>query len=84
MHYSQANNGFFSSVAEPKNPMGKREIIPVKLQERYLEVSVKQSDPDQPGRLLFELLNPPDVVVLLFEVVASSLGRNHKFLSRQL
>lgn len=33
LRYSQANNGFFSSVAEPRNLMGKREIIPVKLQD---------------------------------------------------
>lgn len=49
-----------------------------------MEVSEKQSDPEQPSRLLFELLNPPDVIALLFEAVASLLGRNHKFLSRQL
>ena len=76
LHYSQANNGFFSSVAEPKNPTGKRKIVSIKLKRQCLEVSVKQRDPDQPGRFLFELLNPSDVAVLLFEMEASSLERN--------
>lgn len=49
-----------------KNPMGKRKIVSVKLKQQCLEVSVKQSDPDQPGRFLFELLNPSNVAVLLF------------------
>lgn len=56
--------------------MGKRKIVLVKLEQRCLEVSVKQSDPDQPGRFLFESLNPSDVAVLLFETEASSLERN--------
>lgn len=50
LHYSQANNGFFSSVAEPRNPLGRRKIVSVKLEQRCWEASVKQSDPDQPGR----------------------------------
>lgn len=74
MHYSQANNGFFSSVAEPKNPMGKRKIVSVQPKQRCLEVSVKQSHADQPGRS--EPLNPCDVAALLFEAEVSSLERN--------
>jgi len=76
LHYSQANNGFFSSVAEPKNPVGKRKIVSVKLKEQCLEISVKQSDPDQPGRFLLALLNPSDVAVLPCEMEASWLERN--------
>lgn len=75
LHHSQANNGFFSSVAEPKNPMGKRKIVSVKLEQRCWEVSVKQSDPDQPGRFWVELPNPSDVAALLLEVKTSSLGK---------
>lgn len=32
-----------------KNPMGKRKIVSVKLNQRCWEASVKQSDPEQPG-----------------------------------
>lgn len=56
--------------------MGKGKIVSVKLKQQRLEVSVKQSDPDQPGRFLFELLNPSDVAALLFEMEASLLERN--------
>lgn len=50
-------------MAELKNPMGKRKIVSVKLEQRCWEVSVKQSDPDQPGRFWVELPNPSDVAV---------------------
>lgn len=75
LHYRQANNGFFISVAELRNPMGKRKIVSEKLEQRCWEVSVKQSDPDQPGRFWAELSNPPNVAVLLFEIKTSSLGK---------
>lgn len=55
--------------------MGKRKIVSVKLEQGCWEVSVKQSDPDQPGRFWAQLPNPSDVAVLLFEVKTSSLGR---------
>lgn len=55
--------------------MGKRKIVSVKLEQGCWEVSVKQSDPDQPGRFWAQLPNPSDVAVLLFEVRTSSLGK---------
>jgi len=84
LHYSQANNGFFSSVAEPKNPVGKRKIVSVKLKEQCLEISVKQSDPDQPGRFLLALLNPSDVLCCLVKWRHPAWRGTNIFSSRRL
>lgn len=67
-----------------KNPVGERKIVSVKLKQQCLEASVKQSDPDQPGRFCLGCLTLVMLLCCFLKWQHPRWKGTAKFSSRQL